>query len=170
VITDGGWVVVSRRPAAGVRGQLIRRRVEPVVGAAVLPRRRERRVRGGAMLLLLRSPGSVGGGGLDALDEAGHPEVAHDVLELLAVDVALELLGVLLHARAPVVLDLVVGAPREVLRDLGPAVAPARVQLQDEQLLLRCDAAAPEVGAEVVEPPEPAALASALQPCITGTN
>jgi hypothetical protein len=77
---------------------------------------------------------------------------------------------VLLHARAPVVLDLVVRAPREVLRDLGPAVAPPRVQLQDEQLLLRRDVAAPEVRAEVVQPPEAAALAGALQPCMTGTH
>src|SRR5687768_6670676 len=97
-VTDGGggggWVVVCGRPAAGVRGVQVRRRVEAVVGAgaaAGLPRRRrrERRVRG-ARLVLLRSP--HGGGVLDALDEAGHPEVAHDVLELLAVDVALELL------------------------------------------------------------------------------
>jgi hypothetical protein len=72
---------------------------------------------------------------------------------------------VLLHSRAPVVLDLVVRAAGEVLGDLGPAVSPPGVQLQDEQLLLRRDASAPEVGAEVVQPPETAALAGALETC-----
>jgi hypothetical protein len=39
------------------------------------------------------------------------------------------------------------------------------VQLQDEQLLLRRDGAAPEVRAEVVQPSETAALAGALETC-----
>jgi hypothetical protein len=47
-----------------------------------------------------------------------HPEVAHGVLESLAVGVAVELLGVLLHPCPPVVLDLVVRPARQVLRDL----------------------------------------------------
>ena len=54
------------------------------------------------------------------VDEVRHPEVAHGVLEALAVGVAVELLGVLLHPGPPVVLDLVVRPPRQVLRDLGP--------------------------------------------------
>jgi hypothetical protein len=108
-------------------------------------------------------PGVVGA---DALEEARHPDVAHEVLEALAVDVAVELPGVLLHPRAPVVLDLVVGAPREVLRDLGPAVAPAGVQLQDEQLLLRRDVAPPQVRPQVVEPPQAAALPRPPEPCM----
>jgi hypothetical protein len=54
------------------------------------------------------------------VDEMRHPEVAHGVLEAFAVGVAVELLGVLLHPRPPVVLDLVVGAARQVLRDLRP--------------------------------------------------
>ena len=57
---------------------------------------------------------------MDALDEAGHPEVAHGVLELLAVDVTFELLGVLLDAGSPVVFDLVVRPSRQVLRDFRP--------------------------------------------------
>ena len=50
--------------------------------------------------------GSVGDGRgrLDALDESGHPEVPHRVLELLAVYVAFELLRVLLDPRSPGVL------------------------------------------------------------------
>jgi hypothetical protein len=54
------------------------------------------------------------------VDEVRHPEVSHGVLESLAVGVAVELLGVLLHPRPPVVFDLVVRTPRQVLRDLGP--------------------------------------------------
>jgi hypothetical protein len=104
---------------------------------------------------------------VDALEEARHPEVAHEVLELLAMDVAVELPGVLLHPCTPVVLDLVVGAPREVPRDLGPPVAPPRVQLQDQQLLLRRDVAAPEVWPQVVEPTQAAALPRPLQACKT---
>lgn len=45
----------------------------------------------------------------------------------------------------------------------GPPVAPPRVDLEDEQLLLRGDVAAEDVGAEIVEPPEPAALACSLE-------
>ena len=108
---------------------------------------------------------AISGVGLDALSEARHPDVAHDVAEAGALDVAAEVPGVLLHAGAPVVLDLVVRAPGEVLRDLGPAVAPARVQVQDQQQLLRSDVAPPHVGPQVVEPPEAAALARALQAC-----
>jgi hypothetical protein len=100
---------------------------------------------------------------VDALEEARHPEVAHEVLELLAMDVAVELPGVLLHPCPPVVLDLVVGAAGQVLRDLGPPVAPPRVQLQDQQLLLRRHAAAPEVWPQVVEPTQAAALPRPLQ-------
>jgi len=106
---------------------------------------------------------AISGVGLDALSEARHPDVAHDVAEAGALDVAAEVPGVLLHAGAPVVLDLVVRAPGEVLRDLGPAVAPARVQVQDQQQLLRGDVAPPHVGPQVVEPPEAAALARALE-------
>ena len=57
---------------------------------------------------------------MDALDESGHPEVLHGVLEGGAADVAVELLGVLLHPGPPVVLDLVVRPARQVLRDLRP--------------------------------------------------
>jgi hypothetical protein len=99
------------------------------------------------------------------LEEARHPEASHEVLELLAVDVASEVPGVLLHPRAPVVLDLVVGSAGEVLRDLGPPVSPPGVQLQDQKLLLHRDVAAAQVGAQVIQPPQTAALPGALQPC-----
>ncbi|RRT76769.1 hypothetical protein B296_00026496 [Ensete ventricosum] len=100
----------------------------------------------------------------------------------------------LLHPRPPVVLDLVVGPPGQVLRDLGPPatdhsssfivckasrvkegrdyiwrdwflpVSPARVELQDEELLLRGDVAPPDVGTKIVEPSKPAALPCSPQP------
>ena len=72
--------------------------------------------------------GGGGGGsglvGVDPLEQARHPEVSHGVVEAAAADVAAELLGVLLHPRPPVVLDLVVRPPRQMRRDLGP---PARI-------------------------------------------
>lgn len=74
--------------------------------------RRRRRCSGG---------GGGGCGGLDSLDQSRHPEVAHGVLELLAVDVTFELLGVFLHASPPVVFDFVVGPSRQVLCNFGPS-------------------------------------------------
>lgn len=65
--------------------------------------------------------GGGGCGGLDSLDQSRHPEVAHGVLELLAVDVTFELLGVFLHASPPVVFDFVVGPSRQVLCNFGPS-------------------------------------------------
>lgn len=82
-----------------------------------------------------RRGGGGGGGGLDPLEQSRHPEVAHGVLELLAVDVTFELLGVLLHTRSPVVLDLVVGSPRQMLRYFGPPIAPSRMEFKNQQLL-----------------------------------
>jgi len=101
---------------------------------------------------------------VDPLDEARHPEVPDGVVEPVAADVASQLLGVFLHPCPPVVLDLVVGAARQVRGDLGPAVAPARVEVEDEQLLPRGEVPAAHPGAEVVEPAEAAALARAPEP------
>ena len=106
------------------------------------------------------------GGAVDAFEEAGHPEVAHDVLELLGVDVAVEVLGVLLDAGAPVVLDLVVGAAGEMLRDLDPPITQPPRELQYQQLLLRRHVPPPHVRPQVVQPPQPAALPRPLQPCM----
>jgi hypothetical protein len=107
----------------------------------------------------------------------------------------------LLDARVPEVLHLVVRAPGEVLRDLRPPVRrddgsnPPRefhmrrsinqlagrgrkregmktlpvsedaVDVDDGALLLLGEGAALQVRPEVVDPPEPAALAAPLQPC-----
>jgi hypothetical protein len=46
-----------------------------------------------------------------------------------------------------------------------PPVPQDLVERDDEVLLLLREAAALEVGAEVVDPPQAAALAAALQPC-----
>ena len=64
----------------------------------------------------------------------------------------------------PVVLDLVVGPAGEVLGDLGPPVPPPGVELPDDHVLLRRDAAPPHTGPQVVEPPQPAALPVPVQP------
>lgn len=63
----------------------------------------------------------VGGCGLNPLDEPRHPQVAHRVFELLAVHITFQLLSVLLDPGSPVVLDLVVRSPRQVLRNFGPS-------------------------------------------------
>lgn len=52
----------------------------------------------------------------------------------------------------------------------GPAVAQDAVQVDDHLLLLEGEAAALDVGAEVVRPPEPAALAASQQTCVDSTN
>jgi hypothetical protein len=75
------------------------------------------------------------------------------------------LLLLLLDPGPPVVLDLVVGSAGEVLGDLGPLVPPPRVELPDDRVLPRRDAAAPHPRPQVVEPPQPAALAVAVQSC-----
>jgi hypothetical protein len=137
-------VGVHAATAGVVVGQVVRRR-----GLGGRERRRVRGRRAGhaaggvvvvAVRVLLCEAGSGGGGRcccrdkrwranggvglllLGPLGEPRHPEVGHGVLEAAAVDVAVELPGVLLHPRPPVVLDLVVRAPRQLLRDLGPPV------------------------------------------------
>lgn len=97
--------------------------------------------------------GGGGGGGLDSFDQSWHPEVAHGVLELLAVDVTFELLGVFLHASPPVVFDFVVSPSRQVLCNFGPSVAPARMKLKNEKLFFESDVATSNVRSEIVEPP-----------------
>jgi hypothetical protein len=126
-----GQVMVRRRGLGGRERRRVRGRRAGhaaggvvVVAVRVLPceagsggggrcscRDKQWRANGGAGLMLL-----------GPLGEPRHPEVGHGVLEAAAVDVAVELPGVLLHPRPPVVLDLVVRAPRQLLRDLGPPV------------------------------------------------
>jgi len=79
---------------------------------------------------------SVGraGSGLNTLHQPRHPEVTHGVLELLAVHVTFELLGVLLDPGSPIVLDLVVGSSRQMLCNFGPPVSPARMKVKNQKL------------------------------------
>lgn len=63
--------------------------------------------------------------------------------------------------RVPVILDLVVRSPRQSPRYQGPLVAEEAVELDDELVLVVGEVAALEVGAEVVDPAEAAALAAA---------
>lgn len=105
----------------------------------------------------------VGGGGLNPLDEPRHPQVAHGVLELLAVHVTFQLLGVLLDPGSPVVLDLVVRSPRQVLRNFGPSVSPARMKLKNEKLFFKSDVSTSNIGAKIVQPPQSTALSCPFQ-------
>lgn len=65
--------------------------------------------------------GSGGVGGLNPLYKPWHPKVAHGVLELLAVDVTFELLGMLLNPCSPIILYFIVRSARQVLRNFGPS-------------------------------------------------
>jgi hypothetical protein len=87
---------------------------------------------GGVLLLRMEDAAAV----VVGVDEVWHPEVAHGVLEALAVGVAVELLGVLLHPGPPVVLDLVVRPTRQVLRDLRP---PGGFFLQGRRTKMQLD-------------------------------
>jgi len=51
-----------------------------------------------------------------------------------------------------------------MLADHQLPASPLGMELEDEELLLRREIAALDVRLEVVEPPEPAALAGPLQP------
>jgi hypothetical protein len=70
----------------------------------------------------------------------------------------------LLEVRVPVVLDVVVSALRQVRRDGGPAVPQQRLEVDDEAVLLLGEPAAADARAEVVGPPQPAALAAPRKP------
>lgn len=59
--------------------------------------------------------GGGGCGGLNSFDQPRHPEIPHGVLELLAVDITFELLGVLLDTGPPIVFDLIVSPSWQVL-------------------------------------------------------
>ena len=57
---------------------------------------------------------------LNAFHEPWHPKVTHGVLELLAIHVTFELLGMLLDTGSPIVLYLVVGSTRQILSNFRP--------------------------------------------------
>ena len=77
------------------------------------------------------------------------------------VDAALAEL--LLDEGVPEVLDLVVGAARQLRGDLRPLVAEDGVEVDDEVLLLLGEGAPLQVRPQVVYPPKPAALPTPLQ-------
>jgi len=57
------------------------------------------------------------------------------------------------HRRVPVILDGVVGTPRQVLGDLRPPIAQLLVQLIDELVLTLCPRCLLDVRVQVVMPP-----------------
>jgi hypothetical protein len=80
---------------------------------------------------------------------------------------ALDVLGrlALLEVRPPVVLDLVVRPTGQAARNRRPPVSPESMELDDDALLLGRDLAALQIRSQIVHPPQPAALATSLQPC-----
>ena len=72
----------------------------------------------------------------------------------------------LLELGVPVVLDVVVCAAGELGRDDGPPAADGSVEGADDAVLVVGVAAVPDVRAQVVEPPEAAALAAPVQPWV----
>lgn len=66
--------------------------------------------------------GGGGSSGLNPLNQPWHPKIAHGVLELLAVNVTFELLGMFLDSGSPIVLDLIISSARQVLSNFGPSV------------------------------------------------
>jgi hypothetical protein len=77
--------------------------------------------------------------------------------------------GLLLELGVPVVLDVVVRPAGQLGRDDGPPASDGVVEGADDEVLLLGVAAVLDVRAEVVQPPQPAALAAPVQPC-AGTS
>lgn len=65
--------------------------------------------------------------------------------------------------RVPVVLDLVIRPARQFRRDHRPSVAERGVERDDERVLVAGEGAPLEVGPEVVDPPQAAALAAPVR-------
>jgi len=82
----------------------------------------------------------------------------------------LQLLGdvhgddLLLELGVPVVLDVVARTARQLGGDGGPPAPDGVVEGQDDPVLLLRVAAVLDVRAQVVEPPQPAAVAQPIQP------
>ena len=68
--------------------------------------------------------GAIGGGGgsLNPFNKPRHPKVPHGVLELLAVHVTFELLGMLLYPSSPIVFDLIISSSGQILGYFRPSV------------------------------------------------
>nr|ACN31059.1 unknown [Zea mays] len=73
--------------------------------------------------------------------------------------------GLLLELGVPVVLDVVIGPAGELGRDDRPPAADGAVERPNDPVLLVGVAAVLDVRPQVVEPPQPAALAAPVQPC-----
>ncbi|CAL4894756.1 unnamed protein product [Urochloa decumbens] len=78
--------------------------------------------------------------------------------------------GLLLELGVPVVLDVVVGPAGELGRDDGPPAPDGGVEGPDDPVLLLRVPAVLDVGAQVVEPPQAAALAAPVQPWMAITR
>ena len=106
----------------------------------------------------------------DVIRKVGSSKAAEvDICSLTVLTAAVRLRRLLaaeehlLEARVPVVLDAVVGPPGQVRGDEGPPAADGGVERADDVVLLRGEAAVTEARAEVVEPPQAAALAAPQQ-------
>lgn len=71
----------------------------------------------------------------------------------------------LLDARIPEILDLVVSPPRQLSCNLRPPVPKDSMELNDEVFFLLRECTSLEVRPQIVYPPQPAALAASLEPC-----
>ena len=68
-----------------------------------------------------RHGGGGSRGGLNALHQPRHPKIAHGILELLAIHVTFELLGLLLDTGSPIILYLIIGSSRQILSNFRPS-------------------------------------------------
>lgn len=68
----------------------------------------------------------------------------------------------------PVVFYLVVRPPRQFSRNKRPLISDDGVEFDDEFVFFFCEAAALEIGTQVVYPSQPAALSASQQPCGLG--
>jgi hypothetical protein len=132
---------------------------------------RGRRLHGGALTLLpsgrrrRRDEGTVAGACL-LLVLVVAAVVLIRLLLLLLVD-GDDGQRLLLELGVPVVLDVVVRPAGQFGRDDGPPAADGAVEGEDDPVLQFRVPAVLDIRPQVVEPPKPAALAAAVEPCIT---
>jgi hypothetical protein len=82
---------------------------------------------------------------------------------------AMRMHELLLELGVPVILDVVVRPPRQLRRDDRPPAPDGGEEAADDPILVVGEVAVLYVGPQVVEPPQPAALAAPLQPCTRRT-
>ena len=83
----------------------------------------------------------------------------------MGVGINASLPQLLLEARVPEILDLIVSPPGQLCCNLRPPVPKDSMEFNDEVFLLLRERTSLEVRPQVVYPPQPAALATSLEPC-----